>query len=305
MTQFDYNKQVYGGTEYMAREFLKRIYPSLPKLESYRCIIMPGLVPPFNDIVMDTRQAILWLHNTPTQFHPDAQNIYLHSDKFWEKIKYVVVPSQIAKDFLLRDLPNVDPDKVVIIPNAIIPAKYDADKFKNPDKVKLIHTSGPDRALPILMNSLKYVEEDFRLDIYNEFNPDLYPDMPAENRAMFYGRTPRAAVQEAFSKAHIFVYPSVFEETFCLSLAEGMSAGCLPVYSSFGAVPEISDGRGFIYDAPASHEEHSKLFAKELTEAIKLVKSGEWDPTEEVEYINNKYSWDAIESQWLELHDKL
>lgn len=305
MIQFDYAKHVHGGTEYMARGFLNKIYPSLPKFENYQCIIMPGTIQPLSTLVSDGRKIILWLHNTPTQFHPDAQKVYFHSAKFWELVKFVIVPSQIAKDFVLRDLPNVDPDLIKVIPNAINPANYNPDKFKNISKVRLIHTSGPDRALPILMNSLRYVESDFRLDIYNDFNPDIYPDTPIDKRAMFYGRTPRAAVQEAFEQAHIFVYPSVFEETFCLSLAEGMSAGCLPVYSSFGAVPEISGGRGFMYGAPTDHEEHAKLFAKNLDEAIQLVLSGNWDPTEQIEYINNKYSWDAIAQQWAQLHEEL
>jgi glycosyltransferase involved in cell wall biosynthesis len=263
---------------------------------------MPGVVPSLADIVMDTKQTILWFHNTPTQFHVDAQRIYFQNNKFWEKIKYVVVPSQIAKDFLLRDLPNVDPDKVVVIPNAIIPAEYDADKFNNPGKVKLIHTSSAERSLPILMESLKYVEEDFRLDVYNDFNPDLHESLPIENRVMFHGKTPKAAVQEAFGKAHIFVYPSIFEETFCLSLAEAMSAGCLPVYSNVGAVAEISNKSGLIYEAPEDYDEHVKLFAEKLTEAIKLIKTGNWNPEEQVNLINKKYSWEAIKTHWLEFN---
>lgn len=302
---FRYNNAVYGGTEYMARHMLQKIYPNLPKLDNYQCLIFPGAAIPLSDLIKDERQIIIWLHNTPGQFHPDVQRVYFANPKFWEKVKFAIVPSQIAKDLILRDLPNLNPNLIKVIPNAIIPANYNPDKFKNVSKVQLIHTSGPDRALPILMNSLQYVESDFKLNIYNEFNPDIYPDAPIDKRAMFYGRTPRAAVQEAFEQAHIFVYPSVFEETFCLSLAEGMSAGCLPVYSSFGAVPEISGGRGFMYGAPTDHEEHAKLFAKNLDEAIQLVLSGNWDPTEQIEYINNKYSWDAIAQQWAQLHEEL
>ena len=305
MIQFDYAKHVHGGTEYMARGFLNKIYPNLPKFENYQCIIMPGTIQALSTIVADGRQIVLWMHNTPTQFHPDAQKIYFHNPKFWEMVKAIIVPSQIAKDLVLRDLPELNADLIKVIPNAINPVNYNLDKFKNISKVKLIHTSGPDRALPILMNSLQYVESDFRLDIYNDFNPDIFPDAPIDKRVMFYGRTPRAAVQEAFEQSHIFVYPSIFEETFCLSLAEGMSAGCLPVYSSFGAVPEISGGRGFMYDAPTDHEEHSRLFAEKLDEAIELVLSGGWDPTEQIEYINNKYSWETIALHWEQLHEEL
>lgn len=44
--------------------------------------------------------------------------------------------------------------------------------------------------------------------------------------------------------AAFFVHPNVWEETFCLSLAEAMACGCYPITSNIGALPETSFGRG-------------------------------------------------------------
>ena len=44
--------------------------------------------------------------------------------------------------------------------------------------------------------------------------------------------------------AAFFVHPNVWEETFCLSLAEAMACGCFPIVSDIGALKEVSFGRG-------------------------------------------------------------
>ena len=302
---FNYNESVYGGTEYMARNFLENIYSELPKLENYLCLILPGTGLPLSEIIKDERKVLLWLHNTPTQFNLGVYKFYFSNPKFWERVKYVIVPSETAKHYVLRDIPQINPNIIKVISNAIYPATVDLSKFDNVDKVKVIHTSSIDRGMPILMEALKKIDEDFELEIYNDFNPDLRPDIKYDERVTFFGRTPRKAVQKAFESAHIFAYPSIFEETFCLSLAEGMSAGCLPVYSNTGAVEEISDGRGLIYKTPESIEEHIDLFAKKLIDGIDMIKSGKWNPEEQIKYINEKFSWDAIKKQWLDLHELL
>ena len=44
--------------------------------------------------------------------------------------------------------------------------------------------------------------------------------------------------------AAFFVHPNVWEETFCLSMAEAMACGCFPITSDIGALKEVSFGRG-------------------------------------------------------------
>jgi glycosyltransferase involved in cell wall biosynthesis len=153
------------------------------------------------------------------------------------------------------------------------------------------------------MESLKYIDEDFRLEIYNDFDPDFFPDLSIDNRVVFYGRTPRATVKEAFESSHIFVYPSVFEETFCLSMAEAMSAGALPVYSKIGSLEEIGNNYGMSYEFTENQNEHYKRFAENLQDAILKIKNNEWDPTEQIGYVNDSFSWDAIEQQWLKFNE--
>jgi glycosyltransferase involved in cell wall biosynthesis len=144
---------------------------------------------------------------------------------------------------------------------------------------------------------------DFLAKHRNDFDTDFFPDISIDNRVVFYGRTPRATVKEAFESSHIFVYPSVFEETFCLSMAEAMSAGALPVYSKIGSLEEIGNNYGMSYEFTENQNEHYKRFAENLQDAILKIKNNEWDPTEQIGYVNDSFSWDAIEQQWLKFNE--
>ena len=169
---FQYNKQYFGGTEYMAKNFHNQVIRFLPKLSKYNCLIMPGESNrPYHELVSDSKDMIIWLHNLLDQFGP--QLMYMFGDKrFVDKVKYFVVVSEYHKSILIKDN-GVDPDRIVVIHNAINPIQNNTDRFKDVDVVKLIHMSAPERGLDIIINALPKIKEDFRLNVYNNFYPDL------------------------------------------------------------------------------------------------------------------------------------
>jgi glycosyltransferase involved in cell wall biosynthesis len=72
-------------------------------------------------------------------------------------------------------------------------------------------------------------------------------------------------VQEEMS-AGILAYPSTFEELFCISCAEAMVAGCLPITSECGALPTTNMYRTLPGDA--NNPEWQKTFAAILSEEL-------------------------------------
>lgn len=303
-TPFNYNKAVHGGTEYMARKFLETIYPDLKKLDEYICMVMPGTAVPLSALVEDKRKVIAWVHNTPRQFHEIFYKT-LSNPVFLDKVAYFVVPSISAKEMFIRDIPAVDPDKIYVINNAIISKHYNKNKFNNPEKIKAIHTSDPSRGMQILIDVAPDVKEDIEINIFNDFNPDLISNFTWDKKIKFYNRTPRATVASAMEDAHIFAYPSVFEETFCLSIVEAMSAGALPVYPNIGSLAEVTNGYGLMYEFSPDYNEHKKRFKEKLEEAVNLIRSNTWDATEQVKYVNDTYSWNSIKRQWKAFEEKL
>ena len=47
----------------------------------------------------------------------------------------------------------------------------------------------------------------------------------------------------------VWLYPTTFTETYCLSAVEAMAAGCLVATLNIGALPEIVGNRGIVSDS--------------------------------------------------------
>jgi glycosyltransferase involved in cell wall biosynthesis len=300
---FAYNKEYFGGTEYMGRGFEKNIIQSLPKLKKYLCAMAPGSTPSFESMYATKKPIIFWLHNTPNQFGKNEQK-FLSDIRFINNLRYMIVPSESSKQEVITQTP-IPAEKVYIIPNAIDPLKYNPKKFDKPNNIKLINTSSPDRGLDVLLNAISIIDLNFELDIFSKFNPMQYPNYIPDPRINFYGFSYKGTVLKHYEAAHIHAYPSTYPETFCISQAEAMSAGLLCVTSDIGAIPEVSGGYTTIYQYTEDKETHTKIFAEKLKEAIEAVKSGQWNPEAQIEYINNKFSWNAIRDKWLEFHELL
>jgi glycosyltransferase involved in cell wall biosynthesis len=303
MTIFLQSQGVYGGTEYMVKNFHDKVYPELNNINNYICLVMPGEMQPLNILLKTNKEIILWLHNLPFQYNTNVK-IFLKNIKFLEKLKYVIVPSEYHKKALQEET-DIPLEKIYVIPNAINVHNSDLSRFEKPTKVKIVHTSSYDRGMPLLMDALQYVKNDFTLEVYNNFYPDLYPGSPqADPRVKFFGSTPKETVLLALEDAHIFAYPAIYLETFCLSLAEAMSAGLYPVVPAYGALEEVANEFGDVYEYTEDIEEHIKMHAEKLDAAIDMIMDGKWNPQEQIDCINSKYSWDSIKTQWLEF-DKL
>jgi glycosyltransferase involved in cell wall biosynthesis len=299
---FIYNPNAFGGTEYMGRGWHKTIAPYMPKLEKYNAYIIPGMAPDLKDIVKSDKQLIVWMHNKPQQFDEYHLQI-LKNPKFLEKVKYFVVPSEHHKRLTLEEI-EINPECIYVIPNAIEPLLFDKSKFYNPSTIKLIHTSTLDRGLEILLYAIPHIKEDIRVEVYNEFYPDLQQEVPVfDSRIKFYGKTPKATVLEAIENSHIHAYPSTYPETFCMSQVEAMSAGLACVTSDLGALPEVSGGFGYMYEYTSDKQKHTELFIDNLNKAINDIRNNTFDPTAQIEYVNNTYSWEAIKQKWIEFHD--
>ena len=309
----NYNHQAFGGTEYMAKGFIEKISKDLPKLADYQTYVIPGGVPEDIATLFKGPQTIIWLHNTLDQFNVDVNNLF-KSKKFQDNLKYLVVVSDYHKQITIEQS-GIDPDKIIVIQNAIEPIAFDANKFNNVDRVQVIHASSPDRGMEVLLRAVSKMDIDFDLNIFNAFNPDIDPVTPAmqeildsDHRITFYGKTPRRTVLKHFGKSHIHAYPTVWLETSCITQIEALASGNYAVYSDFGSLKETSLGFGkMIPINEESLDAYAEDFAKELTAAIEAVKSGslEIDPVAQSKTVMDFFSWEKSKERWTELHERL
>lgn len=301
---FAYNESMFGGTETMARGFIKNILPEMSNIHNYKCVIIPGYLPELRTWGLDGKQTVLWLHNTIQQFSQQVDKL-LHNKAIANSIKYVIAVSEYHKNVLAKEL-GFSPEKIIVIPNAINMITPMPNKFENVKKVKIIHASSQDRGLEMLLNSIPLIEEDFELNVFNDFYPDTKHsynlDAVNDPRINFWGKTPRKMVYKFMSEAHIHAYPSVYPETSCLTQIEAMSAGCYTVITNLGALPETSMGYGTIVPI---EELTPEKYAEELTKAIISIKENGYDYSMQVQDIQNNFSWDKAKENWLKLDEMI
>jgi glycosyltransferase involved in cell wall biosynthesis len=295
---FEYNQAEFGGTETMARGFLKNILPEMTNIKKYYSIIIPGAMPNVRTIGTTGEKYIFWLHNNVSQFTPFVGEI-LRNATVRKHTERVIAVSEYERRTISDEI-NIELDRILVIPNAIVPVIPNPNKFKKIDKVKIVHASTAERGMRVLLDAVPLIEEDFELNIFNDFYPDLPHtyNMDAVNdpRVNFYGKTPRKTLYKFFADAHIHAYPSTYPETSCLTQMEALSAGCYAVYTNLGALPETSFGHGTMIPI---EELTPERYAEELTKAIKTIKQDGYDYTKQVQDIHNNFTWEVAKKNWL------
>jgi len=79
-----------------------------------------------------------------------------------------------------------------------------------------------------------------------------------------HGWQPYNTLRNFWSKAHVFLYPCVFEETCCLTAYEAMASKTLIVCNDSGVLPETVSTRGLIVNGDARTEEWQALALEKL-----------------------------------------
>ena len=107
-------------------------------------------------------------------------------------------------------------------------------------------------------------------------------------------------LKENLKDYRMFVYPSIWEETSCISLLESMSAGLYCITTNFGALYET--GAEFPMYVPYSND--YKSLARKFAAAIEasadmLHDSGIQDHLKmQQNYVNRFYDWGAKGQAW-------
>jgi len=305
---FRYKTGFTGGTEIMAKLFHDLVGIYLPLAEKYNCIVLPGLInlPSYESLLTEEKDIVLWLHNNPNEFLPPVNLPFFQREDFHQKLAKVIVVSQYAKQ-ILTEQSGIPEEKIEVIHNAIADIPADLGKFKSTEEPRLIYISQPERGLSIALQVLHSRSERFRFDVYcdvsSEFLASLPENVTKDDRFHFHGRRAREEVLEALASAHVFVYPSTWYETFCVSLVEALAAGCIAVYNSIGSLPEIGMGHGFTYIQTYLKDEgsHREKLDLSLTNAFDLLTSKSFNPDNQIETISERYSHETFIISWFRL----
>ena len=231
-----------GATE-IQHELLEK-YVSKDLLDKFQiCTSIPGKVP------LDPNKInILWQKNSYDQ--GNLQEFFLNPERFKEYDWYVFNSNWTFEKF--RYFFNIPEDKSVVIKNGT--DNFPKRKiYKKGDPIKIIHHCTPWRGLNVLLLAMQDIKDpNITLDVYSsakvygsEFSEnndkDFYPlyeqakQLPNVN---YIGYKPHEYIKEVMPNYDMFVYPSIFEETSCVSALEALSSGVHVITNNFGALYE-------------------------------------------------------------------
>lgn len=212
---------------------------------------------------------------------------------------------------------NTPLDRSFVLRNAIDPIEY--TPRPRGDKVRIIYASAPFRGLNILVDAISMLNRhDYELHVYssplmygtewaNTFGAETKPlldhvrTMP---NVVMHDYQPNSVVVEAMRRADIFAYPSIFEETSCLSMIEAGAAGCMLLTTNFGALPETGIGYNRMVEIRADHMGLVKAYAAALNQAIDDALDG-YDGAQQSAHFNDVYSWSSRRLEWQRFFETL
>lgn len=284
-----------GGTELLYNNLLERV--DFSDINLILSICHPSLL-------SDSKPNVLWQH-----LNINEENVKGLSDpEYIKKLDAIVFVSHWQHEQFRKNFP-LDEVDCYVIQNAVPEFEW---KEKSKGKRKLIYTSTPWRGLHVLVEVLKNINRsDIEVDIYS--GTSIYgPSFAEQTKGQFdqiyntikelgYNHVeyaPNNIVREAVQNAHILAYPSVFEETSCLSAIEALSSGCKVVTTNYGALYETC---GTWADYVPLCNNIVDRYSKILNNAIDTY----WDNytwrKNQYNYYLNHWSWEMRQSQWQQL----
>ena len=294
-----------GGTELM-RNWL---FTELDKRE-------PGIKEKFQFISTRVRslepdkQRILWIHDLAND--PEVQ--HLKDKENWKQFERIVFVSHWQQHMFKTHL-GFPYEKGVVIQNAIYPIP-EHEKPKD-GKINVCYFSTPHRGLELLLNAWEFMREKLgegknaELNIYSSFKiydrghldeqfRHIYKRAENMDGVNYHGTVTNDLIREMLPNQHIMAYPSIYEETSCLTLIEAASAGCLCVVPNLGALPETGANFPWMYGFEEDPEKHAQVHGHILGRSIAHF----WD--EDVQnllkiqrsYFDMFYNWRLRGGQW-------
>lgn len=207
-------------------------------------------MPEAADWGINTGRLVLWMHDT------DAGD-RLTRDRA-ERFDYIVVLTEWHKQFMLERYPFLDANKLVVFGNGVDLERFSEPVVRSPKKV--VYASSPDRGLDIILEHIwprvVAAVPEAELHIYYGWeNFDSAANLPGyewlrefkrkvtelfvnSKNVIQHGRIPQDRLAREFQSAAIWLYPTYFHETYCITAIEAQLGGAIPITNHLAGLAE-------------------------------------------------------------------
>ena len=298
------NQNPRGGTE-LQLEYLHK-YVDKQLLDQVQITTsVPEKIP-----LHPTKLNILWQKNSYDQ--PNLQPWFKNKDNHKKYDWYVFNSHWNYEKFrMMFDIPT---DKSLVIKNGIDNIKP-RNLNEKIDKIKLIFHPTPWRGLNVMLAAMQYIKNPkIELDVYSscevygkgfyEANDKQYQELYDQAKSLpnvnYIGYQPNEYIKENLHKYHMFAYPNIWEETFCISALEAMAAGCYLITTNYGALYETCAEFASYVPYQKDFMNLARGFAIAIETAAKSLETpGVKKHLEfQIEYANQYYNWNKQGNAW-------
>lgn len=274
---------------------------------------------------------LYWAHLTPKQNEEVARIVNSNQKPLanggWRKFHKIIFVSYQQMESWVEEY-NIPRSHCTVIKNAIEPIEI-REKPKN--KIKVIYHCSPQKGLSLLVDTFEKLCEEYsnlELNIYSSYKiytddnhflknfdrkqkeyekSELYERLEKNPKINNLGFISNEELRKSLASSHIFAYPNILQETFCISLVEAMSAKCLCVHPNYGCLPEISSNWTMMYDFNEKIIFHKEIFYKNFKEAIEIINKKELQEhlEKQKDYIDYFFNWNKKSEEWIKLLESL
>jgi glycosyltransferase involved in cell wall biosynthesis len=276
-----------GATEIQ----MEMLYKHVPKelLDQVQiCTSIPGKVP-----IDPNKVNILWQKNSYDQ--PNLQEFFGNKARHKEYDWYIFNSHWNYEKF--RYFFDIPTERSVVIKNGT--NNFPQRKiYKKGEPIKILHHNTPWRGLNVMLRAMQEIKNsNITLDVYSscqvygdafkkqqdeQFQP-LYDQAKQLPNVNYIGYKPNEYILEHMTDYNLYVYPSIFEETSCVSALEALAAGVHVITNNFGALYETCAE----WPVYVTYNTNYEAMAKDTAAAIEVAAS----------YLHEDFIQDHLEEQ--------
>lgn len=220
----------------------------------------------------------------------------------------VLVLSEFHKHFL-HSILGVSYDKMIVFRNGIVPHRF-PQKPKKSEFGKVVFSSSPDRGLDDAIRVMDEVVKEIpeaKLHCFYGFDNmkkmgkldevKRYEDMISSRPYIIHhGNVTQSQLTEHIKDAQVWLYPTNFLETYCITAIEMLLSKVYPVVRNFGALPytmseAVKQGYCSVLEADPSRD-----LGPYIRETISAIRENK---CELIALDPEKYSWESVAKEFM------
>jgi len=230
------------------------------------------------------KNVYLWLHDIMPI--GDFRFIQIHKEKF----KGIICITEWQKQYVMKHA-SIPGESIYVSRNAIHPKRFLNNKTER-TPFRFIYTSDPSRGLDNFLKMIPMIKPRYPQSTFYIFGKfDQISDESLKfikSIPEYVFLSPRVSQDQLvieLQKSDVWLYPTCFTETYCISSVEAMASGCLVATNNEAALSEIVHDRGVMVDKNDCTIE--EMIQKLFVELCKVLD----DPKLKEEITERGYEW--------------